>query len=203
MRKSIIGALLCLVALNVNAELISRDLYSFGDGLLTYDTDTNLEWLDYTVTEGLTLADFGSTGLSGLGFALPSESTLESFMINAGVDLPADPYLISESTKNYNAIQLLADFGFIRDDTWTSIEIYVPETDDTYDEYQFSYHLYKDAATLLGYVEHGPPTLGGIYPESSLSHSAIVRISPVPIPAAVWLFGSGLIGLIGMARRKA
>lgn len=27
-------------------------------------------------------------------------------------------------------------------------------------------------------------------------------ISQVPIPAAVWLFGSGLIGLIGVARRK-
>jgi len=27
--------------------------------------------------------------------------------------------------------------------------------------------------------------------------------SPVPVPAAVWLFGSGLIGLIGVARRKA
>ena len=26
--------------------------------------------------------------------------------------------------------------------------------------------------------------------------------SPVPIPAAVWLFGSGLLGLIGVARRK-
>ena len=26
--------------------------------------------------------------------------------------------------------------------------------------------------------------------------------SPVPVPAAVWLFGSGLIGLIGIARRK-
>lgn len=26
--------------------------------------------------------------------------------------------------------------------------------------------------------------------------------SPVPVPAAVWLFGSGLIGLIGVARRK-
>src|SRR5947208_552548 len=25
---------------------------------------------------------------------------------------------------------------------------------------------------------------------------------PVPIPAAVWLFGSGLLGLIGIARRK-
>ena len=27
-------------------------------------------------------------------------------------------------------------------------------------------------------------------------------LSQVPIPSAVWLFGSGLIGLIGMARRK-
>lgn len=26
--------------------------------------------------------------------------------------------------------------------------------------------------------------------------------SPVPVPAAVWLFGSGLIGLVGVARRK-
>ena len=28
-------------------------------------------------------------------------------------------------------------------------------------------------------------------------------VSAVPVPAAVWLFGSGLIGLIGFARRKA
>jgi hypothetical protein len=27
-------------------------------------------------------------------------------------------------------------------------------------------------------------------------------ISPIPVPAAIWLFGSGLIGLIGIARRK-
>ena len=30
-----------------------------------------------------------------------------------------------------------------------------------------------------------------------------VIINPVPIPAAVWLFGSGLFGLVGVARRKA
>lgn len=28
-------------------------------------------------------------------------------------------------------------------------------------------------------------------------------ITVVPVPAAVWLFGSGLIGLVGIARRKA
>ncbi len=27
-------------------------------------------------------------------------------------------------------------------------------------------------------------------------------VSPVPVPAAFWLFGSGLVGLIGFARRK-
>jgi len=32
---------------------------------------------------------------------------------------------------------------------------------------------------------------------------ALVReVSAVPVPAAVWLFGSGLLGLIGVARRK-
>jgi len=28
------------------------------------------------------------------------------------------------------------------------------------------------------------------------------EVNPVPVPAAIWLFGSGLLGLIGMARRK-
>jgi hypothetical protein len=30
----------------------------------------------------------------------------------------------------------------------------------------------------------------------------VESVEPVPVPAAVWLFGSGLLGLIGMARRK-
>ena len=42
--------------------------------------------------------------------------------------------------------------------------------------------------------------------DNSASHtnfgSYLVRTAVVPIPAAIWLFGSGLIGLIGLARRK-
>lgn len=30
-----------------------------------------------------------------------------------------------------------------------------------------------------------------------------LSIAAVPVPAAVWLFGSGLLGLVGVARRKA
>ncbi len=31
----------------------------------------------------------------------------------------------------------------------------------------------------------------------------VPAVSAVPVPAAVWLFGSGLLGLVGVARRKA
>ena len=31
----------------------------------------------------------------------------------------------------------------------------------------------------------------------------VESVQPVPVPAAVWLFGSGLLGLVGIARRKA
>ena len=30
-----------------------------------------------------------------------------------------------------------------------------------------------------------------------------IDLAPIPVPAAVWLFGSGLLGLVGVARRRA
>lgn len=31
---------------------------------------------------------------------------------------------------------------------------------------------------------------------------ASVQVNPIPVPAAVWLFGTGLLGLVGVARRR-
>lgn len=36
----------------------------------------------------------------------------------------------------------------------------------------------------------------------TLSSAGVLQVSSVPLPAAVWLFGSGLLGLIGVGRRK-
>jgi len=48
--------------------------------------------------------------------------------------------------------------------------------------------------------EWGP--LAGL-PYSEIYHISVQgAISSVPLPAAAWLFSSGLIGLIGLSRRK-
>ena len=38
--------------------------------------------------------------------------------------------------------------------------------------------------------------------EWDASDRPLVGVSAIPVPAAAWLFGSGLLGLIGIARRK-
>ena len=50
-----------------------------------------------------------------------------------------------------------------------------------------------------------PTDLGGTYSVGGIDDLGHARLwgAPVPIPAAVWLFGSGLLGLIGLARKKA
>jgi len=46
----------------------------------------------------------------------------------------------------------------------------------------------------------GTPMQVGPFPGQAPSFNGVVA---TPVPAAVWLFGSGLLGLVGIARRKA
>lgn len=55
--------------------------------------------------------------------------------------------------------------------------------------------------TLWG-ANFGGGIFNGNYVTHDLGIDLRLSMSPVPIPAAVWLFGSGLLGLVGVARRK-
>jgi len=62
----------------------------------------------------------------------------------------------------------------------------------------FSFNFTADAGTSL--------FISGSYTDSSfldapISSSTLASVSAVPVPAAIWLFGSGLIGLAGFAKR--
>ena len=56
-----------------------------------------------------------------------------------------------------------------------------------------------DEAGISGFQFISPLTL---QQDSSYTGGMFVELSAVPVPAAVWLFGSGLLGLIGVARRN-
>lgn len=51
------------------------------------------------------------------------------------------------------------------------------------------------------YADSTGPLAAGTY-SLSIGMSQTIGLTAVPVPAAVWLFGSGLLGLIGVARRK-
>ncbi|VAW58866.1 hypothetical protein MNBD_GAMMA11-627 [hydrothermal vent metagenome] len=48
----------------------------------------------------------------------------------------------------------------------------------------------------------GTPGLAVVAGGPEIGLDLRIEVSAVPVPAAVWLFGSGLIGLVGIARRR-
>jgi hypothetical protein len=65
----------------------------------------------------------------------------------------------------------------------------------------FTIYAELTALTFGGYAD-AFSTLGMTFDDTS-NLAALGPMSAVPVPAAAWLFGSGLVGLIGVARRKA
>lgn len=49
----------------------------------------------------------------------------------------------------------------------------------------------------------GPLTEAAVSPIKISAEGSIVTFTPVPVPAAVWLLGSGLVGLLGIRRKVA
>ena len=221
--KSIIGATcacLAVVSFNVNAAMISHYGY-------TLDTNTDivtgggLEWLnwgvtddgDYTVNEVISMYETEGWRLASneemvqlledFNF-MTGFTAIEGNTLDTGLGLLAgDSYL--PYLRFFELFGITNVDACPHDSCDTSLAVYGSDEDnDNYvkhatvaidligeDDYG-SVTLYRDSQNLDDYY-HGSDYESGV---------ALVRISAVPVPAAVWLFGSGLIGLIGLARRK-
>ena len=75
-----------------------------------------------------------------------------------------------------------------------------------FDDYLKVALVFKAGNGFSAYLLDGSATSGSwdvqSWTRNGLSHASVYVVSAVPIPAAVWLFGSGLVGLITFSRRR-
>jgi len=65
--------------------------------------------------------------------------------------------------------------------------------------------VYQASSMITGSLQYDimNVTVGfALSPNSSVGISGFVSQTPVPLPAAAWLLGSGVLGLVGVARRR-
>lgn len=99
--KIFVAAILGIFASSASAALMSADFLSSGDGLLTVDSGTGLEWLDMTQTLNQSynsvIAGYnGYTTTYGFRYATAAEVT--TFFTNAGI-----PVIDQTTALNYQA----------------------------------------------------------------------------------------------------
>ena len=206
--KSIIGATctcLAVVSFSAYAALVER----LG-GLAYYDTEANLTWLaDANYAQTSDYDDFlyggdtngrmswsdavqwaSSLNISDVtGWRLPDSEICFGYnctgsemgnlfynvLGNAGVTLNAGPY-------NSGPFSNIVATGY-----WTR----TADSTNTAGAFVFS----------MNNGSQGTQYIGNRLPAMAV-HDGDVAATVVPIPSAVWLFGSGLIGLVGVVRRK-
>jgi len=203
-------ACLAVFSFSANAALLSVDLNTSGDGLITRDDSTGLDWLDLTETNNTSrnyvLTQLGSGGLfDGWRYATSAE-VVALWADNFGIDLSigASPSMSSVDP----GVQTAAGFlGNIINETYPSFYDYgtsgVTSTVSTTNSpnYEFLGAYHQIGAPNTGYLTRTNSSLATSSSQGDAGHY-LVQTSPVPVPAAFWLFGSGLLGLIGIARSK-
>ena len=202
--KKLIVAIALSLSCSAHAAVVSVDWKTAGDGLITRDTVTGLEWLDLTETNGMTFDDVstllvGGGELSGWRYASTGETI--ALWLNFSIDLNAY-HDVDVPGVDANIAFASGYLGNIVHEFETDRELNgtLGITGDVpADERHTHLGAYTDIDTSFYNDERHSWS-------DDLSHlhtgSYLVRVDAVPVPAAVWLFGSGLLGLVAVARRR-
>ncbi len=210
-RKTILVLVIWVVAWSVianvaSAALISADLsQGTGDGLLTLDTTSGLEWLDVTLTVNQTYDQVRTGSWYQAGFSHATMAELQTLFLHAGT--PDDGFDISLTypTETQALAQLLgatistedgrlSTYGFSGSDFFGNTVTTA------------THPIGSLFSALLGKVDYLPaaddlPAIGEAHfsqghpfsNEASLNYgSFLVRPAPVPLPGALSLMLSGL-----------
>ena len=196
--KSIIGAVcacLAVVSFNVNASVITFDpppCLTCGYLLSSYEesgVNFSGEFAHYGMGSN-SIAVNDSTG-GAIRFSYGSSMTLQ---LSSGSLFSLGTVDLAEYSSVFDGDEIAVLFVGHKDNGITVFQNFTIDglRDGVGGIDDFETFTFSSDFTNLAYVEVG----SAVFSMDNLS------VSTVPIPAAVWLFGSGLIGLVGFARRK-
>lgn len=182
------------------AVVVANDTV-FGPGSVLRDSGTNLDYLRLDKTMGYGYAgveaEFGAGG-DFAGWTVASSAQMLSLGGSLGL------------TQGATGIAQLSMAAQLRDWFCPLFTCVNTSTTHVYARGLVS-DLHTDVSQHLAFSIGGrfnvsPPEvdfrISGFAPVSATGEEVFL-VRAVPLPAAVWLFGSGLLGLIGVARRKA
>lgn len=182
----------CLSSLT-NADLIELEPVPFTDEWVVIDTSTNLMW-----TRNVEISGFNNTWdqaiswAADLNYAGYSDWRLPS-VLNSDGSGPCTGYNCSDSEMGHLFyVSLGNSFGG-------------PPTNAGPFEYLLSAHpfwLAEAHPSIPSYAWYFDTDGGYQWARDKGTNSYAWAVRAVPIPGAVWLFGSGILGLAGLRRKS-
>jgi len=185
----------CLLSLLLFATNASADLYSFN--LIYASKDLNGGAMDNYATV--------KVNLTGENKATITFESLDSYILQErlGVQLNAFLYSVSNWTAGTFVDQKnFSEFGDFNV-SFQSIGKLTSFSFDVMNNTQNANENWTLANQVLHFNDWGYLAVAHIVPQQGDSGYAAGNGSVVPLPGAVWLLGSGLIGLAAIRRRRA
>ncbi|MBF4988139.1 hypothetical protein [Methylophilus sp. 14] len=223
MFKLIVSLAISVFCTHVSAAIQERDLIpNSDDGLISYDTVNNLEWLDLTYTNGRTVYEIQSNwgGLLDLGFRYATLSDLTKLFNSLGLEIGKNyttaPYYADSSTiysieATSSIIDVIHKFGVLMttdnagviQQEWT-LGMYGLDQPDEYFRYSYLVINYQITSYINSSIYTAMSSNGAIKLGGGPMGSWLVRNVPSPVPEidtwAMMLIG-GFMALIVKKRR--
>lgn len=215
--KTVYAVIFLILSINVNAALLDR-----GGGLI-YDTDLDITWLsdaNYAQTSG-----YDADGMMNWSDSVNWVTNLSYYDSVRDVSysdwrLPTTPSVYPATCNLTNCVD--SEMGHMYylelSGSGGSVLSYSDPDLSLFSNIQSSIYwssTYFTADNPLAWVFNfnlgqqftmdkmaGSPCCVNEWYVWAVRDGDVAAVSTVPVPAAVWLFGSGLVGLIGVTRRK-